>query len=461
MDGALRRGDSFWGCGEHEMKDIKLITNGSPYQQYLYSYPHKTSYRPLAETTNLAEAWSKEDCGDLFLYMHIPFCAMRCGFCNLFTSAKPRGGEQGAIVKSYVDAIERQALQFRSAVPSARFSRLALGGGTPTYLDPEDLRRLFAIAKNLFQMDLEATPTSVESSPETASPERLGVLRENHVDRISIGVQSFIDEEVRSVGRAQKRDEVCQTLTNMREMGFPILNIDLMYGLPGQDQERWQYSLDEALQFAPEEIYLYPLYVRPLTGVSKLARTWDDERVALYRFGRDYLRARGYEQVSMRMFSKLQSKPEDSPKYSCQEDGMVGLGPGARSYTQELHYSTDYAVAAAGVREIITDYSARSDSRLQEIDYGMRLSEPEQKRRYAILSLLHIDGLNYEAYQERFGGAVHKDFPELALLQEAGLCTDKHHALVLTDAGFERADAIGPWLHSAEVDSLMTDFDLK
>tara|TARA_R110002096_G_scaffold42143_2_gene113517 strand:+ start:40210 stop:41544 length:1335 start_codon:yes stop_codon:yes gene_type:complete len=444
------------------MKDIKLITNASPYQQYLYSYPHKTSYRPLVESTNLREAWSDEDCGDLFLYMHVPFCAMRCGFCNLFTSAKPRGGEQGAIVKSYVDAIERQALQFKEAVPDAHFSRFALGGGTPTYLEPDDLQRLFAIAKNLFGMDLEATPTSVESSPETASIERLKVLREHHVDRISIGVQSFIDEEVRSVGRAQKRDEVCQTLTNMREMGFPILNIDLMYGLPGQTEERWQYSIDEALQFSPEEIYLYPLYVRPLTGVSKLARTWDDERVALYRFGRDYLRARGYEQVSMRMFSKLQAaRDDDAPKYSCQEDGMVGLGPGARSYTRDLHYSTDYAVAAAGVREIITDYSERSDTRLQEIDYGTRLSEAEQKRRYAILSLLHIDGLNFAAYERRFGGSALGDFPELALLQEAGLCSEKAGVLLLTDAGFERADAIGPWLHSAEVDALMTGFDLK
>ncbi len=443
------------------MKDIKRITNGSPYQQYLYSYPHKTTYRPLAQPTSLQEAWSREGVDDLFLYMHIPFCAMRCGFCNLFTSAKPRGGEQGAIVKSYVDAIERQALQFREAVPHARFSRFALGGGTPTYLEPEDLQRLFAIAKNLFGMDLKITPTSVESSPETASLERLTVLRENHVDRISIGVQSFIDEEVRSVGRAQKREEVCQTLTNMREMGFPILNIDLMYGLPGQTQERWQYSIDEALQFAPEEIYLYPLYVRPLTGVSKLARTWDDERVALYRFGRDYLRARGYEQVSMRMFRKPLARTDDAPKYSCQEDGMVGLGPGARSYTRELHYSTDYAVAAAGVREIISDYSARSDQTLREIDYGTRLNEAEQKRRYAILSLLHIDGLRYADYRERFGGAVQEDFPELALLREAGLCSDRDGALLLTDAGFERADAIGPWLHSEEVDALMTDFDLK
>ena len=140
---------------------------------------------------------------------------------------------------------------------------------------------------------------------------------------------------------------------------------------------------------------------------------------------------------------------------------MVGLGPGARSYTRELHYSTDYAVAAAGVREIITDYSARSDQRLREIDYGTRLGEGEQKRRFAILSLLHIDGLSYADYRERFGGVALEDFPELALLEEAGLCSENNGSLLLTDAGFERADAIGPWLHSAAVDALMTGFDLK
>lgn len=443
------------------MKDINTVLRGSPYQGYLYSYPHKTSYRPLEQPQDMAQTWRDEDRQNLFLYLHIPFCEMRCGFCNLFTSAKPRGGCSGDIVTSYVDALERQAACFHEAVPDARFSRLALGGGTPTYLSPEQLDRLFAIAKKRFQIKLEATPCSVETSPETATAERLAVLRENHVDRISIGVQSFIDEEVRSVGRAQKSDDVCATLSLMREMGFSTLNIDLMYGLPGQSETRWQYSLDQALHFAPEEIYLYPLYVRPLTGVSRLGRSWDDERLALYRYGRDYLCTRGYEQVSMRMFRKSCGTGEAAPVYCCQEDGMVGLGPGARSYTRALHYSSEYAVGASGVREIIGDFSKRSDEELSQVNYGARLDLAEEKRRYTILSLLHADGLDTPGYQERFGSDVVSDFPELAQLDEAGLSRQSGSRILLNEAGFERADAIGPWLHSTRVQELMAEYELR
>src|SRR6185369_12116493 len=145
-------------------------------------------------------------------------------------------------------------------------------------------------------------PASCETSPLTADEARLRVLRERGIDRVSIGVQSFVEAEVGAIGRSQRTSVVEQALERIRKFDFPVLNLDLMYGLPGQTVASWLASLQSALRFEPEELYLYPLYVRPLTGMSRHPKEWDDIRLACYRKARSLLLHSGYEQVSMRMF---------------------------------------------------------------------------------------------------------------------------------------------------------------
>src|ERR1051325_1805158 len=113
---------------------------------------------------------------------------------------------------------------------------------------------------------------------------------------------------------------------------FTCLNVDLIYGIEGQTEQSWRRSLDEALEFAPQEIYLYPLYVRPLTHLDQIGRRASDTRLDLFRVGRNFLLHQGYRQISMRLFRKESYAPPEGPVYCCQEDGMVGLGPGSRSY---------------------------------------------------------------------------------------------------------------------------------
>lgn len=118
--------------------------------------------------------------------------------------------------------------------------------------------------------DLSAVPLSVETSPSTATADRLAVLADRGTTRISIGVQSFVDAEARAAVRPQHRSEVEAALGRIREARIPVLNIDLIYGIEGQTEDTWRTSLDAALAWSPEELYLYPLYVRPLTGLGRL-----------------------------------------------------------------------------------------------------------------------------------------------------------------------------------------------
>jgi oxygen-independent coproporphyrinogen-3 oxidase len=424
------------------MTPLPTTLAGSHYQAYTYAYPHKTAYRPLDPPIQLSEIWSDERREALFLYMHVPFCEMRCGFCNLFTQAHPKDD----LVSQYLDAIRRQAARVRQALGDVRFARFAVGGGTPTQLDPFGLETVLDVAEVVMGADLQAIPVSVEASPETVSAEKLALLAARGVDRLSLGVQTFVEAEAHAAGRPQKTAKVDQALRLIRRAGFPTLNIDLIYGLPGQTLATWLHSLRRALEYTPEELYLYPLYVRPLTGLGRSQREWEDIRLRCYREGRQVLLDTGYQQVSMRMFRAGHARADEGPVYCCQEDGMVGLGCGARSYTRTLHYSSEYAVGASGIREIIAAFLARSEESFGVADYGIRLDGEEQRRRYVIQSLLSHEGLDFSTYMHRFGSAVLDDLPQLQELVSHGLAVETDGTLCLTEAGVEQSDAIGPFL---------------
>lgn len=430
MSGAGAVGSGPWG--------------GSPYSGYLYSYPHKTAYRPLAPVVALDRLWADEDKRALSLYLHVPFCEMRCGFCNLFTRSRPPSDT----VSAWLATLERQVRVVRDWLGPATFARAAVGGGTPTMLDPAQLETALGL---LGQLGASGVPTSVETSPATATPDRLAVLARAGVTRVSIGVQSFEPGEVRTAQRPQSASQVDAALEAIRALGFPVLNLDLIYGIPGQDPASWERSLSAALRWSPEELYLYPLYVRPLTGMAARARTPDDEhRLVLYAVARELLVGCGYEQVSMRMFRR--PGPRVEPTYRCQEDGMVGLGVGARSYTRALHYATDYAVGARSVAGIIDRWIAEPDSAFGVARHGVVLDAAEQARRRVILTLLGAERVVDPPPELR---------PLLHALVERGFARGEGEGVVLTPEGIGHSDAIGPALISPTVRARMSEWEAR
>lgn len=443
------------------MADLDALLAGTPYLAYLYSYPHKTSYRPLDPPRPLAPLWAAEDRRALFLYLHIPFCEERCGYCNLFSRGCPPPEETAA----YLAALERQAREVRGLLGEAVFARLAIGGGTPSVLSTPELVRVLDVAEREMGAEIARTPTSFEVSPATASDETLDLLAGRGVSRISIGIQSFVPGELARLHRRQTAAEGHAAIERIRARRFPTLNVDLIYGIEGQDEASFARSLEETLRHAPEELYLYPLYVRPLTTLGRehgsrrgAARAWDEQRLALYRAGRELLRARGYEQLTMRLFRSARSAVAAGPPYRCQEDGMVGLGCGARSYTRGLHYSLEYAVEGESVRAILAGYAARDAASFRVASYGCEIDEEDRRRRYAILSLLSSEGLDLARYRARFAGEALADLPELAELEPRGLARGEGSRLLLSDAGMERADVIGPYLRSARIARLQAEY---
>ncbi|MFG3042948.1 STM4012 family radical SAM protein [Streptomyces sp. NPDC048330] len=438
-----------------------------PYGSYVYAYPHKTAYRPLPGRPALRSLWADQPKDALSLYAHIPFCEVRCGFCNLFT----RVGAPDELTTRYLDALDRQAAAVREALGDdgpVRFATAAFGGGTPTFLTAGELERLCDIAEKRMGADLKAVPLSVETSPSTATADRLSLLAERGATRLSIGVQSFVEAEARAAVRPQRRSDVEAALGRIRDTGVPVLNIDLIYGIDGQTERSWQVSLDAALAWRPEELYLYPLYVRPLTGLGRLQdpaaadRAWDEQRLRLYRYGRDHLLAHGYTQVSMRMFRRADAAPLGPDDHACQTDGMIGLGCGARSYTSTLHYSFDYAVDMREIRTLIDAYTETGDFAHAEV--GRAVDGDEARRRHLLQSLLQAEGMPVAGYEERFGASPFADFPvELARFEAFGWLDGDAPAglLRLSPEGLAHSDGLGPELFSSGVRAAMAAYEPK
>jgi oxygen-independent coproporphyrinogen III oxidase len=423
------------------------------YDGYAYAYPHKTAYRPLDPPVPLHDAWKTEDRRNLFLYAHLPFCEMRCGFCNLFTTVQPGT----SLVDRTLAAIHAQSTVVANSVEPEHVAQAAFGGGTPSFLSEAQIEELFSRLASDWPVSWGRIPTSFEVSPGTVSAPKLHLLKALGVDRISLGVQSFVHEDLVSLKRPQPEGGIERACELIRSTGFPVFNIDLIYGNEGQDAARWQRSLELALRWQPEELYLYPLYVGKLTPLDRSGKRPAEHRRDLYRQARDFLLASGYAQLSMRLFRRSQLTRHTD--YCCQEDGMVGLGPGARSYTRTLHYSTEYAVQQGGVRMIVEDFNARPPSRFTFAEYGATLDDSEQRRRYLIKSLLRAEGLSPDAYQRRFDTALESDFPELGQLIELGLATHSSDRLQLTSEGLAWSDTIGPWLYSEAAIARMSAYE--
>ncbi|MCP4687088.1 MAG: coproporphyrinogen III oxidase family protein, partial [Desulfobacterales bacterium] len=270
------------------------------------------------------------------------------------------------------------------------------------------------------------------------------------------GVQSFESAELSILSRFLDLETIHAALTRIRQIGFPTLNLDLIYGIPGQTPATWRSTLLNALEYEPEELYVYPMYFRPHTGMWQ-KQGKEDFRPIMQREASAILAEAGYTRESMRAFRRNAPEGPRPPAYSCQEDGMIGLGCGPRSYTRTLHYSSEYAVGQSAALKIIQAYLTQSDDAFRFAHHGFRLNEEEQKRRHVIKSILKTEGLRMDRYIARFKSSVFSDLPELHTLVRKGFATVSGPIFQLTPRGIELSDALGPFLYSRDVKSKMAE----
>ncbi len=163
----------------------------------------------------------------------------------------------------------------KQALPEARFVRLAIGGRTPTFLHSRELEQLFQMLRDELGVDARHIPTSCEASPSTIDSDKLRLLLGNGVDRLSMGIQSFVEAEAAAMGRPQRMADVERALELLQATKFGTCNLDLIYGAENQSVDSFLDSVQRVIDYGAEELFLYPLYVRQLTAWARGTRDWD------------------------------------------------------------------------------------------------------------------------------------------------------------------------------------------
>lgn len=416
----------------------------SRYVSYMYSYPHKTAYRTLTPPVSLSPYLERLEGREASLYFHIPFCAHKCGYCNLF-SQQCCDAER---ISLYLHTMRRQAEQLSVAAQGLKFTSFAVGGGTPLILDEGQLEELFCLAE-LFGVHPSRVFTSVETSPEYTQKSVLRQLRARGVERLSMGVQSFNETELKKLKRRPGLGTVVGALENIVEAGFPQFNLDLIYGIEGQTVESFMRSLNTALTYRPNELFIYPLYVRSGTRIN--VRSTDDIGYAIYKSARELLVGQGFVQTSMRRFVRRETTETE---FSCGDEVMLSCGAGGRSYLGNLHYATPYAVRQQAIADEIDHYIRTTD--FMTAANGFLLSTEEMQIRFIIKNLMYHRGVDLVEYEKRFGEKpdrnLFREFTDRGWIEETG------RIVRLTEEGMAYSDYIGQAFISPVVRKLMSEY---
>ena len=232
----------------------------------------------------------------LGLYIHIPFCSSICNYCNF-----NRGLLDPALKERYVSAVERE---IGLGADGSAADTIFFGGGTPSLLDPGEIGRLIAACRTAFDVSPDAEIT-LETNPETSTRERMDHFRDAGVNRISFGVQSFRDDELRRLGRVHSADRAREAVREARAAGFDNISLDLMMWLPQQTQEHWRFNVEELILTGPEHASLYLLELYPNAPLKEdMARGgWsqapDDDAAEMYLWSLERLERAGYRQYEI------------------------------------------------------------------------------------------------------------------------------------------------------------------
>ena len=384
-------------------------------RKYSVSGPRYTSYptAPQWSETQSKDAYRRQlQSGvvgtnePLALYVHIPFCETLCYYCGCnihITKDHSRS-------VSYVDSLLREASEVAKLLGERRaLSQISWGGGTPTFLNPDELQKLYLGLRKLFEVETDAE-VSLEVDPRVTTDEQLECLRGLGFNRVSMGVQDFNPEVQQAVNRIQPAEMTARMLERARGLGYRGINFDLIYGLPHQTLDTFTRTIEQVVTIRPDRIALYnyarlPSMLKHQVILEKFPMPSADERVEIFSMAFDRLTAAGYHAIGMDHFALA-----DDEMFKAVRNGtlyrnfmgytvkrgrhMVGLGCSAigeigPSYFQNLRGPKEYQLTVE--KEGLAAFR------------GCLLSEDDRRRKWAIEEVMCRFTLDFAAFEREFG----------------------------------------------------------
>lgn len=331
------------------------------------------------------------------IYVHIPFCLSKCYYCD-FTSFINGKETYELYVDALIDEIKAHEASTREPLT---VKTIFIGGGTPSVLPPILLEKIMKSLGEAFHIaeDVEYT---IESNPGTLSVDKLRVMRDHGVNRISMGVQAYQNHLLKKIGRLHTRADFIDTYHLCRKLGFNNINLDLMFGLPDQTLEDWQETLSQITALGADHISAYSLIVEDGTPFGDMYDKGElqlvDEELErrMYHYGKEYLDQKGYSQYEISNFAK----PSKASRHNIdcwKSRPYIGMGLGAHSYFQGHRYHNTYNMS---------EYLG-SSSQLNQIQKNKEfINLKAQMEEYMFLGLRLTDGIGIEGFEERFNRSI-------------------------------------------------------
>lgn len=404
----------------------------------------------------------------LGIYIHVPFCVRKCGYCGFYSAALSDDAllsdyafkyKCENVLERYANAVEKQILS-QTFVPREIGSfdvnryyvdTIFLGGGTPSLLSSESMQRILSAIDSVFLVNKDVEIT-VESNPGTLNLEKLKAYKHSGVNRLSIGVQSFDDDELLQIGRIHDSKTALKTIDTCRIVGFENLNLDLIFSLPNQNLERWKKNLKTAISLSPEHLSIYGLQLEDGTefferfSKGEFEETSDELDRKMYHMTCDMLEDNSFEHYEISNWSKPGYECRHNLKY-WQFGDYLGIGPSAASFVNGFRFEV-----APSVSDFLLAYeSDNTKCRYDEINSNLFSNIHQNTLRdsageFAFTALRNTEGISFKKFKSEFGVEFRhfyeKEMPEIEYFKALGDVLIDEEGLRLTRKGIDISNRI-------------------
>lgn len=378
------------------------------------------------------------------IYIHIPFCKSKCAYCNFFSLVSEKK------IVEYVDALKKELIARNQYLGNEKVRTIYFGGGTPSLLPTKYIDEILKITNDNF--DLIPNPEiTLEANPDTIDKEQLFELKSLGVNRISVGIQSFHDDDLKYLDRRHDSKHALQIIDDLKCVGFDKITLDLIYGIPTLTEEKWNKNLDIFFSTGISHLSAYALTIEPKTILGQRIEKGDlqdvseEETVRHYNILVERTKENGFEHYEISNFAKHDCRSQHNSIY-WNDEKYLGLGPSAHSYdgnSRQWNISNLTKYIQLVNADIDPDINADIDTDLGRYYEKEILSKEDKFNEYVMTSLRTSWGCDVEKISAKYGSYYSEHFlKNVKKYLTSGMMLMKDSKFILTDEGMLFADGI-------------------
>lgn len=387
------------------------------------------------------------------VYLHIPFCVQKCAYCDFLSGPATRQRQQ-----EYVESLLREIAWESKYYTEYKIQTIFFGGGTPSILEAEEIAKILDCVREYYQIDAKAEVT-LEMNPGTAEWDKLLKLKKAGINRLSIGLQSADNAELKMLGRIHTYEDFQRTYYQAREAGFANINIDLMSALPGQHMDRWIQTLEKVLVLRPEHLSAYSLIIEEGTRLYENRDVWasvpdEDEDRQMYQETKRILAKHGYHRYEISNYAQIGYECKHNKIYwqrgVWHTTDFVGFGLGASSTVGNWRWENTVDMEwylSVFQKQKIKQYDSRlTDSYSGKVcvkEAVTTLSFEQQMEEFMFLGLRMMEGISKQEFADSFGVNIDDVYKnELQKWLQMGMMVQKGDMVMLTNAGIDVSNTV-------------------